>query len=92
MSEEQEKENRKNQEYVEKNLDKLRNLFMDKYVVIFNQEMVGSFTTFQEASEFGVWKYGIDKAFLIYHMETKKPLNFVFTAKPTTHSPVWHLA
>jgi hypothetical protein len=79
-------ENQKNQEYIEKTLDNLKNLFLDKFIIVHNQEVVAICSTFQEASEYGVKKYGINEAFLIYHVEDKKPVNFVIHAIPTDYT------
>jgi hypothetical protein len=83
-------ENQKNQKYIEENLDALKQFFLDKFLVVYHQEIVASFHTFQEASEFGVSKFGIKDAFLIYHLEEVKPVNFVVHAKSIDYSSSNH--
>jgi len=80
MSDEILKSNLKNQEYVERHLDEIKNLFLNKYIVIQSEEVVASFATYQDASEYGVKVYGIRVAYLIYQVEDMPAVNFVATA------------
>ena len=87
MSEDQKKdiELKKNQEFAEANLETFRVRYLHKYLVIYEREIVAIFLTFQDASEYGLSYYGIDKPFLIYHVEEeKKPMNFLFRSHPIT--------
>jgi hypothetical protein len=67
----------KNQEYAERHLDMIKNLFLNKYIVIQNEEVVASFATYHEASEYGVKTYGMNGTHLIYHVEDVPAINFV---------------
>jgi hypothetical protein len=75
-------ENNKNQEYIDKNLGDFKKYFLDRFIVVHKQEVVASFKTFKEASEFGVAQFGINDPFLIYHVEDKKPVNFIMHTRP----------
>lgn len=71
----------KNKEYVEKNYDSLLKTYANKYIVVANQEVVGSFDSYHLAADFGIENYGIEKTFLIEFITQEKPINFVMGAQ-----------
>ncbi|UCH95841.1 MAG: hypothetical protein JSV88_03085 [Candidatus Aminicenantes bacterium] len=71
---------KENLEFVEKNKDKLLKEYLNKYLLVWHKEVVGSFDTYEKAAGEGVRKYGIDEDFLVYHLVETEALNFVFSA------------
>ncbi|MCX6234201.1 MAG: DUF5678 domain-containing protein [Bacteroidetes bacterium] len=70
----------KNQEFVNKNLEKLLNLYKNKYILVYKQEVVGSFDTYEVAAEEGIKAYGIDGSFLVHYVTETNPVNFISAA------------
>ena len=82
----------KNKEYVETNYERLLSTYPNKYVVVFNREVVNAFDTYDVAANYGVENYGIEEKFLVELITQKEPINFTpyigfntppFTAKLT---------
>ena len=78
---------KKNQRYVEKNIKSIRKLFIGKHIVVHNERIDAGLDTFEEASKFGIAKYGIDEPFLIYDVYIIKPTNFIFNSDIPTVMP-----
>ncbi|MCX6252003.1 MAG: hypothetical protein NTX61_14785 [Bacteroidetes bacterium] len=70
----------KNQAFVNTNLENLRNLYKNKYILVYEQEVVGSFDTYEVAAEEGINNYGLDGGFLVHYVTETTPVNFISTA------------
>jgi len=70
----------KNLKYVKANLDSLINLHKNKYVLVYDEKIVGSFDTYESAANEGVKSYGIGGDFLVYYVTEETPVNFVSVA------------
>lgn len=66
--------------YVKENHDKLINLYQHKYILVFEQQVVGSFDTYDAAAEEGISTYGLEGNFLVYYVTEDVPVNFISTA------------
>lgn len=75
-----EKELKKNLDFVNENRDSLLKEYKNKFVLIFEEKLVGSYDTYERAAEEGVRLYGVDANFLVYHLVEKEPLNFIMGA------------
>jgi hypothetical protein len=75
-----EKDLKANLDFVSKNKESLLKEYKNKYVLIFEEKVVGSYDTYEGAAEEGVRSYGIDANFLVYHLIEKEPLNFIMEA------------
>jgi len=72
---------KKNWEYVKKNHSFLLNTYWNKYVLVYNEKVVGSFDTFANAANEGMNKYGLYSGFLVEWIMEKEPVNVVASAK-----------
>ena len=70
----------KNLEYVKGNFDNLLNLYRNKYILVNEQQVAGSFDTYDAAAEEGVNNFGIEGGFLVYFMSETTPVNFLSIA------------
>lgn len=70
----------KNQDFITKNLEKFLNLYKNKYVLIYDQEVVGSYDSYDVAAEEGIKAFGIKGDFLVHYVTEVNPVNFVSTA------------
>lgn len=70
----------KNQSFVNKSIEKLLNIYRNKYILVFEEEVVGSYDTYEAAAESGVNTYGIEGDFLVHYVTEETPVNFVSTA------------
>jgi len=70
----------KNMEYVRKNLEFIRNLFLNKFIVVFNEQIEGSFDAYDMAARYAYARFGKDADVLIYEVEATTTTNFVFHA------------
>ena len=71
---------KKNWEYVQKNYRSLLNTYWNKYVLVNNEKVVGSFDTYATAANEGIKNYGVHSGFLVEWV-IEKPLNIVVSAK-----------
>ena len=69
-----------NKEYVDSHVDLLKNLYPDKYIVVYSQEVVAAFDDYESAVTFALKSFGINAGFFIQKMETVPSINFVFLA------------
>lgn len=76
----QQKDLKDNFEFVEKNKEKLLEEYFNKYLLVYQKEVVDTFDTYEKAAGEGVRKFGIDENFLVYHLIESEPLNFVYSA------------
>lgn len=70
----------KNMEYVKTNFDTLLNLYRNKFVLVNEQNVVGSFDSYEAAAEEGVKTYGLDAGFLVHFISENSPINFIALA------------
>lgn len=70
----------KNRDYVEKNRDSLLKTYVNKYILVVDQNVVGSFDSYEIAADIGIENYGIEKKFYIEFITQQKPINFVMAA------------
>ncbi len=70
----------KNLAYVKKDFATLLNLYRNKYILVYKQQVVSSFDTYETAAQEGVENYGIDGGFLVYYMVESEIVNFVSIA------------
>jgi hypothetical protein len=70
----------KNREFVEKNRDALLQDYENKYILVFEEKVVGSFDTYEKAASEGITTLGIEKDFLVYQLTRNQPVNFVMEA------------
>ena len=70
----------KERSYVDENKEKLLKEYPDKFLLIHEKEVVGSFDSYQHAAEEGIRLFGISDKFLVCQMTSQKPLNFIMEA------------
>jgi len=75
-----EKDLKKNIDFVKKNREALLKEHRNKFILVFEEKLVGSFDTYERAAEEGVRLFGLDANFLVYHLIEKEPLNFIMEA------------
>ena len=71
-------ENKRNKDYVEENFSQILNLFRNKFLVVHNQQIQAAFDEEEKATAFGFAMFGNIQPFIIYQVQEKKRLNFVF--------------
>lgn len=69
-----------NKEYLDKEKQNLLKIYNDKFVLIVDEKVVGSFDTYERAAEEGVSDYGMESGFLIDYLTDKDIVNFVSLA------------
>ena len=72
-----EKDLKANFDFVTKNKERLLKYYRGKFVLVFDEAVVGSYDTYARAAEEGVRLYGLEANFLVYHLVEEEPLNFV---------------
>ena len=75
-----EKNLKENLEFVKKNRERFLREYFYKYLLVYHQEVIDSFDSYEKAAEEGVRKFGIDENFLVYHLVEPEPLNIVYSA------------
>lgn len=75
-----EKNLQKNIDFVKENKAKLLSQYGEKYIVIFEEEVQGSYDTYTKAVEEAISVYGQDADFLVYHLTSMESVNFVMRA------------
>lgn len=75
-----EKNLKPNLKYVEDHKDELLTNYRNKYILVFEQQVVGSFDSYEAAANEALRLYGPEGNFLVYHAVDNEPLNFVFEA------------
>ena len=75
-----EKNLKKEIEFIKKNKNALLNEHENKYLLIYQEEVISSFDTYENAAEQAIEPLGSEKIFLIYHLTREEPLNFVMEA------------
>ena len=70
----------KNREFVDARRDKLLSEYLGKFLLVHNEEVVGSYDTYEKAAAEGVDSFGVNGQFLVQQMLQTKPVNFVMEA------------
>ena len=71
---------KKNLNFVNENREFLLKEHNNKFTLVFEEKLVGSYDSYERAAEEGVRLYGLDANFLVYHLIEKEPLNFIMEA------------
>jgi hypothetical protein len=69
-----------NQEYVNSKKETLFNLNKNKYILVYDQQVVGSFDSYDAAAEEGIKAFGTDGSFLVHYLTEINPVNFISAA------------
>lgn len=75
------KDLQENIDFVKKSREELLREHEEKYLLVFQGKLVGSFDTYEKAAEEGVRLFGMEANFLVYHLVEKEPLNFIVEAQ-----------
>jgi len=75
-----EKDLKKNIDFVLANKAALLQEHRNKFILVFEEKLVGSFDKYAVAAKEGVRLYGLDANFLVYHLVEKEPVNFIMEA------------
>jgi len=76
-----EKDLEKNLEFAESKKAELLQLYLGKFLLIYDREIVGSFDSYESAAGNGIEQYGPDGVFLVYHVTKDRPVNLVMEAR-----------
>lgn len=71
----------RNFKYVQDNWDSLLNLYPNKFVLVYDEEVVDSYDSYEKAAERGVELYGIEGNFLVQFLSQEVPNNFILHAE-----------
>lgn len=71
----------RNFKYVQENWDSLLNLYPNKFVLVYDEEVVDSYDSYEKAAERGVELYGIEGNFLVQFLSQEVPNNFILHAE-----------
>ena len=77
----QEKNLEKCRQYVRENFARLLKTYRDKYLLVSDGEVVGSFDTYEKAAEKAIELYGPEGNFLVQFITDEQSLNFVLSAR-----------
>ncbi|MGR3310821.1 MAG: DUF5678 domain-containing protein [Candidatus Brocadiales bacterium] len=75
-----EKDLKANLDFVSKNKEALLKEYKGKFILVYEEEVVAHYDTYERAAAEGVRLYGVDGNFLVYHLLEKEPLNFIMEA------------
>jgi len=75
-----EKDLKKNLDFVNNNKESLLREHKNKFILVFEEQVVGSYDTYERAAAEGVRLYGVDANFLVHPLVEKEPLNFIMEA------------
>ena len=75
-----EKNLKENFEYVTNHKEELLREYNNKFILVFDKKVVGSFDTYENAAAEGIRLYGIEANFLVHQVVENEPLNFVMEA------------
>ncbi|MBU1297614.1 MAG: hypothetical protein KJ963_04890 [Bacteroidetes bacterium] len=59
---------KKNLDFVNENKESLLKEHKNKFILVFEEKLVGSYDSYERAAEEGVRLYGLDANFLVYHL------------------------
>ena len=66
--------------FVRENRESLLQNHRNKFILVHEGELVGSYDTYNQAAEEGVRLYGVEGNFLVYHLVEQEPVNFIMEA------------
>ncbi|HTH56949.1 MAG TPA: hypothetical protein VL728_12955 [Cyclobacteriaceae bacterium] len=69
-----------NRKWIDDNRPKLLETYRNKYIVVVDGEVMGSFDHYDSAANFGIDNYGLEGGFLIEFLTEEEPVNFVMAA------------
>lgn len=72
-----EKNLKQNMEFVEKHKAELLKHHKNKFLLIYDKEVVGAYDNYVNAAAEGIRIYGIQADFLVHQLVETEPLNFV---------------
>jgi len=72
---------KENFDYVNENFSEFLSLYRNKFILVIDKNVVGSYDTYESAAEAGVKTCGISGDFLVYEMFEKEPINFLMLAE-----------
>jgi len=72
-----EKDLKKNLQFADTNKQRLLQEYKSKFILVSNEEFVGSYHVYERAAEEAVRTYGMDGNFLVCHVLDEDPLNFI---------------
>lgn len=75
-----EKDLKQNISFVEEKKDDLLKTYRNKFIIVFNREVVGSYDTYEAAAKEAIRMYGIEAPFLVHHLMEEEPVNVVMEA------------
>lgn len=70
----------KNEVYLKQNFDHLLSIYKDKWVLVHEEKVVGSFDSYAVAANTGVRQYGLYSGFLVEQITEKYTTIFAVTA------------
>jgi hypothetical protein len=70
----------KNYAFVESKIDEFLNIYRNKYILVYDEKVVGSFDTYETAATEGINNYGPDSGFLVHYVTETAVLNFIMSA------------
>jgi hypothetical protein len=75
-----EKNLKENYDFVNKNKDQLLEHYRNKYILVFNEQVVDSFDTYPSAAQEGIRRFGSEADFLVHYLVDEEPANIVMSA------------
>ncbi len=75
-----EKQLQKNFDYVNKNRDELLKTYSEKYIIVFEEKVVGAFDNYGKAVEEAIRMLGEEADFLVHHLTKVESVNFLMRA------------
>ena len=69
-----------NLSFIDKNKDSLLKEHNGKFLLVYEEKLIGSYDTYEKAAEEGVRLYGSNANFLVHHLLEKEPVNFIMEA------------
>jgi len=72
---------KENFDYVNESLSELLNLYRNKFILVVDKKVIGSYDTYESAAEAGVKTFGINGDFLVYEIFENEPVNFIMSAE-----------
>jgi len=71
---------KKEYDFVMRNKEDLLKKYRNKYILVHNEKVVGSFKRFDRAASVGARKFGTNNDFLVHFLSDLESVNFVFNA------------
>jgi len=69
-----------NTKYVDDNQEKLLGDHPNKFLLIYEGKLIDAFDNYETAASEGIRQFGSDAPFLVHHMVSEEPVNFVMSA------------